>query len=194
MKAVKAISSFFRSKYLEGKTMKLQMLVLSVLLATVGVQAEEAINKESLFYGGLPDKSVKITHLAALKKRFYNSSPVIKDFLNKTILLEQLADRSIHILDLSMQLTFVHIEYYMSNSDLDGATRNVLDESYAEIVTKLLEENPEIAERLVRYKKEKDEELGIHVVKVWIEGQGEVDMIVGRTSTFNDGDRLQVVS
>ena len=171
--------------------MKIKSLALSILFATVScVQAEEATNQESLSYGGLPDKSVKIAHLTVLKVRFCNSSPLIKDFLNKTILLEKLAGRSIHLMDLSMQLTFAHIEYYMLNPNLDDAVRKDLRDSYAEIVEKLLANNPEVAELLIRYKKEKDEELGIHVVKVFVEGQGYIDIVVGKTSMLKDGDRV----
>ncbi len=161
--------------------MKIKLLALFILLATAGVQAERT---------SLPDKAVTITHVAELHKRFFRSSDAVKSFLKETRLLEKLSEKRIHLLDLSMRLSMAYIEYHTKHPDLDDVTRGVIRDSYAEVVRNILQESPKEAEILIAHDHDAKEELGLHVVKVWIEGQGEVAMVVGRTSTLKDGDHI----
>jgi molybdopterin converting factor small subunit len=170
--------------------MKIKMLMLVALLAVLPIQAE-AVKKCT--DSGLPDTLVVITHLAVLKKRFYNSSPAVKDFLVKTMLLEKMAEQRIPSLDFSLKLKLAYIKYYCDNPHLTDEARKTIQDSYSEIVTNLLAENPELAEIFIRNEKEKDAELGIHEVRVWVEGRGPVVILVGKTSTLKDGDRIQML-
>ena len=94
MKAIKAIYSFFRSKYLEGKTMKSQLLALSILLATAFVQAEQ----------------IKVPSIEVLKERLKGHP---NDCIDPRIVLEdsgffaEVADKEMDSDYLAMRLRIV---------------------------------------------------------------------------------------
>ena len=132
MKAIKAIRSFFRSKYLEGKTMKLQMLVLSVLLVTacttVGAKGERMEHIQSLNLKSAQG-SILFPSLDILQKNFLEEDSIgeksllLKIFLETTSILNKFADKEMRIFQ-AMEIIGCTCERYFRTSNYSNDDAN----------------------------------------------------------------------